>query len=59
MNDLMSYKIYERTNKVTKKGKKKMDLVCDQYIGQCLQIGFKLRVAKHFKTIKVNKTQKN
>jgi len=48
INDLMSYKIYKKENKVTKKEKKKNDLVCDQYIGQCLQIGFKLKVAKHF-----------
>jgi hypothetical protein len=41
MNDLLSYKIYKKAKKVTKKGKKKNDIVCDQYIGQCLQIGFK------------------
>jgi hypothetical protein len=45
MNDLLSYKIYKKTKKVTKKGEI-FDLVCDQYIGQCLQIGFKLRVNK-------------
>jgi len=43
---------------VTKK-EKKYDLVCDQYIVQCLQIGFKLRVNKlGFKPLKLIKPKK-
>ncbi len=50
MNDLLPYKFYKKKNESEeggKKGKNKEKWFCLEAIHQCLQIGCKLRWARH------------
>jgi hypothetical protein len=56
MNDLLPYKFYKKKNESEeggKKGKNKEKWFCLEAIHQCLQIGCKLRCARHQKPYKL------